>query len=149
LSVPIDWKGLRRDYEEDGLTAVELARRYGCDAGTIRKRARREGWSRGAHSGVMEGGGAKAGQDQMEDNRSLWEGVKKRLVKGLESSDVKAGLEELKVAKMAGEVLTNVIKGERLALGLEDMAEDEADGVTAEMAEATAPSGTDEAVERK
>ncbi len=85
-------------------------------------------------------------------HRTLWKDVKRRLKKGLKKKDVKSGLEELKVAKMAGEVLTNVIKGERLAWGLSDDGGGEpcnADAVTVEMDEVTASCGADEAVDRE
>ncbi|MBI5562746.1 MAG: hypothetical protein HY894_07860 [Deltaproteobacteria bacterium] len=136
----IDWKAVRMGFEAGASTTAELAKIHGCREGTIAKRAKKEGWS-------PDGGASKDGFD---DHKSLWRGVKKRLVKGLETSDVKAGLEELKVAKMAGEVLTSVIKGERLAMGLEPPAGSEADDtedITGEMEDATAPRGTGAAVD--
>lgn len=173
----IDWRGVKREFETNASNLTALAKVYGCQAGTIRRRAAKEGWKKAepektdklkpsepASSGPAE---MKAGIQETEDGKqttgcddapqiafgdhqSLWQGVKKRLVRGLETRDVKAGLEELKVAKLAGEVLASVIKGERLALGLACGEYDEAQRVDADIAEmeaATASHGADEAVD--
>ncbi|MBI5885377.1 MAG: hypothetical protein HZB85_02200 [Deltaproteobacteria bacterium] len=150
----IDWRGVKREFESNTLTLASLAKVYGCRADTIRKKAAKEGWKKTARKNTEDAHEPAAHIDAphsgLDDHRSLWRGVKKRLVAGLETKDVKAGIEELKVAKLAGEVLTSVIKGERLALGL---AEDEDDGaredggLTGQMDGATAPRGADAAVD--
>lgn len=84
------------------------------------------------------------------DHKSLWDGVKRRLASGLDNEDVRLGLEELKVAKMAGEVLSSVIRGERLAWsteGEERVDHEGAGELASEMARATAPSGPGETLE--
>lgn len=152
-----DWKEARKEFESTEVGISELAERYGLSPSTVRKRAGREGWKKKIEVCRPEKKNETAdaeprSQDVLSCHRSLWMGVKKRLVKGLESRDSKLGLEELKVAKIAGEVLTSVIKGERQAWGLEDGQEaDEAieDEIARKMAEATVPSGADEAVERE
>lgn len=173
----IDWRGVKKGFETNASTAGELAKIYGCHASTIRRRAHKEGWNRIdlkekdsmrlLETASLEAVITKTGIEDIEDGKktveleegaqigcadhqSLWQGVKKRLVRGLETKDVKAGLEELKVAKLAGEVLTSVIKGERLALGLVAGEHDENQRVDedfAEMEAATASHGADEAVD--
>lgn len=185
----IDWKAVRVDFESGSFTVNEISKRYGCAAGSIRKRASREGWedagrapgkSKRKREGSDRLGGAQVkrrakgprgsavghgeGREPLDadDHRSLWRGVKKRLLKGLQSEDLQKGLEELKVAKAAGEVLTSVIKGEREACGLDGFAwggreegagqkpgvtADDAKDAAREMASLTVPPGADEAVE--
>ncbi len=136
----IDWKGIRQGLEK-GNSAAELARIYGCSAQTIRKRAGREKWRKPANA---------PGSTGSLDNRRVLNGVRKRLVKGLENEDVRQGIEELKAAKIAWEVLSDFIKEEKLSLGLEDEEEDGLDdrsAVASAMAEATAPSRADKALE--
>lgn len=148
----IDWNEVKKDFEI-GCSTQGLAEKYGRHERTIEKRAKKEGWKR--HEAIEQEPEAEAPfcvkpEDVLDDHRSLWKDVKTRLVKGLKSSDVKAGLEELKVAKMAGEVLSNVIKGERLAWGLqgnETENTDDPDAIAREMERATVPSGTDKALD--
>ena len=143
----IDWKAIKRGFNR-GKRAAELANEYRCSAQTIRRRARKEEWRKTA----SEPGIISVDEGSL-DNRSLLNGVKKRLVKGLENEDVKQGIEELKAAKIAWEVLSEFIKEERLSLGLEEGAGEEEcdkrDAFASAMAEATAPSGTDKALEGK
>lgn len=151
----IDWEGIKRDYCNFGASFSELSRKYGCGAGTIRKKAGREDWGKAAckRSEAREGSfkeDERTGpEDMLDEHRILWRGVKRRLVKGLKTTDAKIGLEELKVAKIAGEVLSNVIKGERQAWGLEDSCEgqDDREEIAGEMVCLTVPSGTEEAVD--
>lgn len=141
----IDWQGVRREFEE-GATLKKLSEKFKCTESAIRKRRRKEEWAKASGE---SGKRALKPEDVIGDHRSLWTGVKKRLVRGLHNSDVKQGLEELKVAKMAGEVLSNVIKGERLAWGLEDKGEilNDTEEIAGEMAQATVSSGAEEAVD--
>lgn len=143
----IDWKAVKRGYQ-GGMGAPELAKRHGCSAETVRKKARKENWSRKELE--KRAAGTDAGVDAAADHRTLLNGVRRRLVKGLENADLKLGLEELRVAKTALEVLSDYRKEEELALGLGSGREDEhCSALAAEMAEATAPSGADEALERE
>jgi len=133
-----------------------LAEKYSCHPSTIGRRARKEGWR-----SIKEKAGPKVKpifllaervepEDIAVDHRDLWKGVRKRLVKGLKSNDLKQGMEELKVAKVAGEVLTNVIKGERQAWGLKDEGEeipDDTQEITREMASFTVPQRASKAVD--
>jgi len=153
--VAIDWEGVKRDFLAGGKTFRELSDEYGCHPDTIRKRARREGWSKpGSEDGKTGQGPAGSGKkrdDITGTHRHLWRGVKKRLQRGLKSRDLKLGLEELKVAKVAGEVLTHVVRGEREVWGLNDNdgegVPEEIEEIVKEMAALTAPSGTDETLE--
>lgn len=145
----IDWKAVKEEFDSGTVTIIELAKKYGAHRNTIGKKAKREGWRK---KDALEdrGTAARKTENLLDDHRVLWRGVKKRLVKGLHSDDVKLGLEELKVAKMAGEVLSSVIKGERLAWGIEDderVVLDDTEKIAAEMELATVPGGADEAVE--
>jgi len=151
--VAIDWGAVRKEFEQDGRKAERIAKRYGCKAATIAKRAAKEGW-KPAPAGRAEDGQAPQAPTvekvvdihEVLDDGSLWKGVRKRLVSGLHNNDAKLGLEELKVAKLAGEVLSSVIKGERMAIGETDD-DDDAQGLVREMAQLTLPSGAGEADE--
>ncbi|MBI5643379.1 MAG: hypothetical protein HY954_07890 [Deltaproteobacteria bacterium] len=154
----IDWPGIKKDLEKGAVSIREMALKYKCDRSTIRRRAKKEGWERRREAG--EPGLKKnsrrdepAGLDNvLDDHKSLWRGVKKRLIKGLHNNDAKTGLEDLKVAKMAGEVLSNVIRGERMAWGVE-AGEDNSEGhddpeeIISEMARITLPPGAGEAAD--
>lgn len=152
MNVAIDWKAIREEFESGGITIIGLAKKYGLHRNTIGNRIKKEFWKK---KDALEEERHKAllkHEDLFDDHRVLWKGVKRRLVKGLQNNDVKLGLEELKVAKMAGEVLSSVIKGERLAWGIE-VADDSAradlndtDEIAGEMDLATIPRGADEAV---
>ncbi|MBI5238424.1 MAG: hypothetical protein HY887_08400 [Deltaproteobacteria bacterium] len=156
----IDWQGLKDDYETTGAGPGVLARRFKCSPETIRRRARKEGWKRKTAEAVRDKWPQKEGaadsppvkvEEISDDHRSLWMGVKKRLVSGLNKDDLKAGLEELKVAKVAGEVLASVIKGERQAWGLDEGecegAPDGAEEIISEIESLTVSSGADEALD--
>ncbi|MBI5467890.1 MAG: hypothetical protein HY891_02050 [Deltaproteobacteria bacterium] len=148
----IDWKAVKEEFGSGSVTIIELAKKYGLHRNTIGKRVKKEGWRKKDAFEGRDGQSttARKPEDLFDDHRVLWKGVKKRLVKGLHNNDVKLGLEELKVAKMAGEVLSSVIKGERLAWGIEDDASvnlDDTEKIAAEMDLATIPGGTDEAVD--
>lgn len=148
----IDWKAVKEEFDSGSVTIIDLAKKYGLHRNTIGKRIKKEGWRK--KDGLEdEGSLLKAGRKQsalIDDHRVLWRGVKKRLVKGLQNNDAKLGLEELKVAKIAGEVLSSVIKGERLAWGIEQEAcesLEDTEKIAAEMELATVPCGADEAVD--
>ncbi|VAW37826.1 hypothetical protein MNBD_DELTA02-738 [hydrothermal vent metagenome] len=141
----IDWKGLRGDFERGEAGFETLAAGYGCKAQTIRRRAAREGW-------VGSGQGAARAELKREgitgEHRLLWSTVKTRLRAGLERSDI----DELKIAKMAGDGLLNIMKGETQAWGLteDDVKTDcqEVLGITREMAELTVSPRAEEALDR-
>ncbi|MBI5599194.1 MAG: hypothetical protein HY890_05585 [Deltaproteobacteria bacterium] len=84
----------------------------------------------------------------LDEHRSLWKSVKKKLVRGLKESDEK----ELKLAKLAGDTLMDVVKGERQAWGINDDELDAAcgaaDGIAAEMERLTVPPPADKALDR-
>ncbi|MBE7416002.1 MAG: hypothetical protein HS130_12610 [Deltaproteobacteria bacterium] len=144
----IDWKAVKRGYQ-GGTGAPELAKRHGCSAETVRRKARKENWS--IKEPKESAADPDAGVGAAADHRTLLNGVRRRLVKGLENADLKLGLEELKVAKTALEVLSDYRKEEELALGLGSGRKEleHCDALAAEMAEATAPSGADETLERE
>ncbi len=147
----IDWQGVKKDFESGGIIK-ELSEKFRCSESVIRKRAKKEKWKKGAKRAAGRPEKEEAScmpEEVLDDHRSLWKGVKKRLVKGLHSNDAKLGLEELKVAKIAGEVLSNVIKGERQAWGLEILGNDDAEEIAKEMARSTLPEGADEADDGK
>lgn len=146
----IDWNALRHEFESGQWTLTQLAEKYGCHKDSIRRKARKEGWERKPveqRNIILE----KRSDLLPDRHRSYWKGVERRLARGLKTKDVKQGLEELKVAKMAGEVISSMIRSKRLELGLEEAAaekgENDADLIAAEMAQATAPSGADEALD--
>ncbi|MBI5236005.1 MAG: hypothetical protein HY886_07140 [Deltaproteobacteria bacterium] len=152
----IDWGSVKTEYEEGKETLERLVERYGTSDRTLRRRAAKGGWVRKKVRRLRKKPDEPDHNAEPEDmgliqvHRTLWKDVKKRLKKGLKKKDVKSGLDELKVAKMAGEVLTNVIKGERLAWGLSDDGGGqpcEADAIAVEMDEVTASCGADEAVD--
>ncbi|MBI5971423.1 MAG: hypothetical protein HY884_09755 [Deltaproteobacteria bacterium] len=158
----INWTELRRAYESTCVSVKTLSKRNKCAESTINKKARKEGWSKckiGKKPGIPpEPPNAPCLVEVTDEHIRLWGKVKKRLVKGLRNTDVKTGLEELKAAKVAGEVLANVIKGERLAMGIPapepdsaptspiDTLDDE-NAIALEMAQVTAPPGADTPVD--
>jgi hypothetical protein len=161
LECSIDRQGVRRDYLSSGYSIEELSEKYGCYQNTTKKCAGRDGWQRCLAVNISESPphGADLPADKPEDvlgeHRVLWNSVKKRLVMGLMSSDLKPSLEELKVAKVAAEVLTRVIEGERQAWGLGEDGSKKApyeelkdtEELTRAMASLTVPSGTDETLD--
>ncbi len=123
----IDWYGPKSDYTTTASSIKAMAQKYGCHTSTINKKAKKEGWVRfkfedilKEHEELEHSSTAVEASEVSAGHRVLWNGVKRRLIKGLRSKDVKQGLEELKVAKAAGEVLSNVVKGEKIAWGMED-----------------------------
>lgn len=146
----IDWNGLRHEFESGQEALDQLAEKYGCHKDSIRRKARLKGWAR-KHREQRNVIPEKRLDLLPDRHRSYWKGVERRLARGLKTKDVKQGLEELKVAKMAGDVISNMIRSKRLELGLEEAAvekgENDADLIAAEMARATAPCGADEALD--
>lgn len=158
---PIDWQAVKRDYLSSRYSIKELAEKYGCYPETVKKYLRRGYWpcyrlvnkSESPPSSVDSP--TDKTEDIVEEYRALWDGVKKRLVGGLKSSDFKQSADELKVAKVAAEVLNTVIKGEKEAWGI---GEDESKKVSDEesipieeltrtMESFTVPSGADETLD--
>jgi hypothetical protein len=142
--VAIDWHKVREDYGQGGLSFETLGASYGCKAETIKRRARREGW------GAVNQNAAKAElkrEDIIGEHRRFWSVVKGRLNTGLASSNI----DELKMAKIAGDVVLNIQKGEAQAWGLteDDIRTDRAEvlGITREMAESTISPRTGEALD--
>lgn len=85
------------------------------------------------------------------EHRRLWRDVKKKFKNGLRTRDLKEGLEKLKAAKTAGEVLTIVVKGERQAWGLDEYGSgklpDDTEEIVEAMASLTVPSGADKVMD--
>ncbi len=136
----IDWQRLREDYSR-GFSVEELSELYRCSPRTIRDRIRREGWKR--HTECDREAGSL-----VKEHRRLWQEVKKRLSVGLNRGDEK----ELKLAKMAGDVLLSVIKGEKEVWNMDPadktLTEEEINAVTREMESLTIPHGTETPVDR-
>jgi len=86
-----------------------------------------------------------------ERHRMLWDKVSRKLVIGLRKTDPKEGLERLKVVKLAGDILSVVVKGQRQAWGLEalesEIDSNDTEEFIKEMASLTAPSRADTSVE--
>lgn len=145
----IDWEAVRKDFESGASTLGALAERYGCHKDSIRRKARGEGWKRGENLSPQNMERPQA--HLPERHRSFWKGVERRLARGLKTKDVKQGLEELKVAKMAGEVISSMIRSKRLELGLEEgsaeKGADDAEATAEEMARVTASPGAEEALD--
>ena len=130
----IDWKRVRKDFERGEVGFETLAAGYGCKAQTIRRRAAKEGWGAAGQSAAK----AELKREGITgEHRLLWSRVKSKLSAGLESSDMEA----LKIAKIAGDGLLNITKGETQAWGLteDDVKTEQAEvlGITREMAELT------------
>ena len=158
---PIDWQAVKRDYLSSIYSIKELAEKYGCYPETVKKYARRGYWPcwRSVNKSESSSSSVDLPIDKteaiMEEHRVLWDGVKKRLIGGLQSSDLKQSLDELKAAKVAGEVLNTVIKGEKEAWGLEEdgskkVPDEESisiEELTRTMESFTVPSGADETLD--
>ncbi|MEE9542265.1 MAG: hypothetical protein V3V95_00595 [Thermodesulfobacteriota bacterium] len=150
----IDWQLVEKDYLSSEYSVAELAGKYGCYPETIEKYVRRGYWP--SCRSMYKADGASGGRDLsvdkpegvMKEYRMLWDGVKKMLIGGLQSSDI----EELKAAKVAAEVLNTVIKGEKGAWGLQEdelrkVPDEETiriEELTRTMESITIPSGADE-----
>lgn len=109
----IDWKALKREYLEADYSLRELSRRFGCHPSTISKRARREGWSRPGKSAPP---GRRPGECVLDDHIHLLNVAWRKVERGLKNKDAKLGLDELRVAKMAGEVLPKLIEERKRAI---------------------------------
>jgi len=145
----IDWTGLKGEYASGRETVSALAGKYGCHEDSIRRKARNEGWVR--KPGERAGRAPESRHGALPArHRDFWKGVEKRLEKGLKAKDVKQGLEELKVAKMAGDVISSMTRGKMLEMGLDDSGEngfDDSAEIVAEMARVTVPPGAAEDVD--
>ncbi len=135
----IDWQRLREDYSR-GFSPEELAELYHCSIRTIRNRILREGWKRLREEECGAG-------TLVKEHRRLWQEVKKRLSVGLNRGDEK----ELKIAKMAGDVLLSVIKGEKEVWDMDPadkgLTEEEIDAITKEMESLTVSHRTEASVD--
>ncbi len=84
-------------------------------------------------------------------HRRLWALVSKRLECGLKKQKPEEGLARLKVVKLAGDILSVVVKGQRQAWGLDAIEggfnTGDTQEIIEEMASLTAPSRTDTAME--
>lgn len=161
----IDWIALRADYESGIVSADKLAKKYGCKAQTIDRRAIKEGWSEQVNltgkqeikdkekkksskkktdkTNVLSRSSRSADSKRiLGEHRRLWQSVKGTLVEGMAEGDEK----RLKVAKIAGDGLLNIVKGERQAWGITDedtgVSAEELLGAVKEMERATLSSGT-------
>jgi len=96
---------------------------------------------------------ADAAERITEKHRELWAKVKKKLISGLRKKDPKEGIEELKAAKTAADVLTSIVRGERQAWGIDATGDerlpDDTEEIVKAMASLTVPSGTDTALDGK
>ena len=156
----IEWIALRADYESGRVRIGELAKKYRCKTQTIDRRAAKEGWNKPASNEPEEGSerqtkirpaalkpGVKSSKRILGEHRMLWASVKGTLVEGIAKSDEK----RLKVAKIAGDGLLNIVKGERQAWGIteDDVGSTPEDILNAikEIEEATASCGAETALE--
>lgn len=146
----IDWDGVKKEFEAGGSSLSALAEKYGCHKDSVRRKAKKEGWQRG-QSSEQARESEKSERGLPERHRNFWRGVEKRLARGLKTKDVKQGLEELKVAKTAADVISSIIRSKRLELGLDEASTengaDDNGAITAEMARVTASSGTEETLD--
>ena len=161
----IEWTALRADYESGMVDVDGLAKKYGCKAQTIDRRAIKEGWSERLDPQVKAKPKARSkkkvkkvksssvrsrteeSQRILGEHRRLWQSVKGTLVEGMAESDEK----RLKVAKIAGDGLLNIVKGERQAWGITDgdtgVSAEELLGAVKEMERATVSRGAGTALE--
>ncbi len=86
------------------------------------------------------------------EHRRLWALISRKLELGLRKRDPKKGLEHLKAVKLAGDILSVVVRGQRQAWGLEaieaELAPNDTEEIIEEMACLTAPLRADAALER-
>ncbi len=149
-----DWRDIRRGYERAGLSFAELAEKYGAAAGAIERRAKKEGWRAAANGDGSAKNRALPRKRRglaVDGDKAIINGIKKRLIKGLKTVDSKKGLEELKVAKAAGEVMEGLCRNERGVDGGKGCAcsgnGQDAEDIAGEMESLTVPSGTGPALE--
>ncbi len=152
--VAYNWLNIRREYESMKRSFGEIAEKYGLGVATIERRAKKEGWraaAEGRGSAKKKTPSKKKPGSPIDNNKAIFNGIKKRLIKGLKSVDSKKGLEELKVAKAAGEVMEGLRKNERDIDGDKRCSCSEdgqgAKDIVREMESLTISSGTDPALE--
>ncbi|MBI5560566.1 MAG: hypothetical protein HY883_04770 [Deltaproteobacteria bacterium] len=142
----IDWTSVKAGYEEKNLSFKELSGTCGCSPETIRKRAGKEGWK--APPLIKKGKRKKGPENLLDEHRRLWGRVKRKLSDGLKKSDEK----ELKLAKIAGDTLLDIVKGEKEAWGITNddagAHPEEVLAITGQMERATVSSPAGAAVER-
>ncbi len=94
----------------------------------------------------------QAMEEITSEHRRLWGLISRKLELGLRKRDPKKGLEHLKAIKLAGDILSVVVRGQRQAWGLEalegSLAPDDTEEIIEEMASLTATSGADKALDR-
>ncbi|MBI5234359.1 MAG: hypothetical protein HY880_08390 [Deltaproteobacteria bacterium] len=87
----------------------------------------------------------------VQNHRRLWAEIKSRLSESLKEGAKEDPFEELRFVKTAGETLSNIVKGERLAWGVDEVSPEsdanDRDAVAEEMAESTVSSGADKTLE--
>ncbi len=149
-----NWMVIRREYESRARSFHELAEKYGPGVGAIERRAKKEGWRATAERrgfAKKKNPSKKMPGATIDANKAIFNGIKKRLIKGLKSVDSKKGLEELKVAKAAGEVMEGLRKNEKDIDGDKrcSCSEDgqDAEEIVREMESLTVSSGTGPALE--
>jgi len=86
------------------------------------------------------------------EHRRLWRLISRKLELGLRKRDPKKSIEHLKAVKLAGDILSVVVRGQRQAWGLEaiegGLPPDDTEEIIEEMACLTAPSRTGKALDR-
>jgi len=86
------------------------------------------------------------------EHRRLWALVSRKMELGLRKRDPKNCLEHLKAVKLAGDILSVVVRGQRQAWGLDvlegSLTPDDTEEIIEEMESLTSSRGADEALER-
>ncbi len=156
----IEWKSLRRAYELDGLSIEELTNLNRCKAATISRRAKKEGWKKFSGSP----GSAETDKKEMdrsvrspeliiEEHRKLWSGLRELMGLSLAELRGREDLEGIKEKKALADLLMVIMRGERMAWGLDDtpaeVGRDDKEDTLREMEHVTLSSGAGEALERE
>ncbi len=158
----IDWRAIKDGYENEGVSARELADTFCCHPSTIRKKAKKENWvrpstSKKAASKSKADAEARTSSESggccefVSEHRKLWEELRSRIGRDIESKSTF----DFKDLKQTAEALSKIFRGEREAWGVGNCAaevvsevdDEEVFEVTREMEQATVPRGSGKALE--
>ncbi len=154
----IEWKSVRRDYELGGLSIEELTNLNRCKAATISMRAKKEGWRKSGERHEPEesndetDSSVKSPELIIEGHRRLWSGLRELMELSLAELRGREDSEGVKEKKALADLLMIIMKGERMAWGLDDtpaeVGGDDKEDTLREMERVTLSPGAGEAVER-
>lgn len=162
---PVDWEAIEGSYRAGSPSVVAIAEKHGITEGAIRKRAKKEGWTRDlsgkvqaatkeklVRKSVRDGGTIRTDDEIVEDEStqrvdivlahrqdlSQWRGIATKLMNALGDMEVDASNHnDFARSLNAGvDAQLKVIKGERQAYNLDDVQGDKDTGALSDLMDA-------------